>query len=263
MAAGAVTEVVIEEVAENLEGAAAAARRINVQGCGYFFGGFSVGLAIGFVVGNRYNKKKLRAEAFESSEEEVELIRETYRSRAIAAQPKPTADEIIKERGYLEVSEDEPQPRSLRAPVPITSARAEVHHVDKTKDEGWDFPTELAQRNPDEPYVIHQDEFKGTETGYEQVAYTYYSGDDVLAGEDDKPIPHADVIVGHGNLKWGHGSDDEDVVFVRNDKLELEMEICRSPKSFEEEVLGLEHSDSASYERMNKRRTRFDSDDTT
>ena len=48
-----------------------------------------------------------------------------------------------------------------------------------------------------------------------------------LYEEDEQPLPHGDLIVGQDNLKCGHGTDDPDVVFVRNDKLQLEMEICR------------------------------------
>jgi hypothetical protein len=80
------------------------------------------------------------------------------------------------------------------------------------------------------------------------VTYTYYSGDDVLVGEDERPIPHGDAVVGQGNLKFGHGTDDENVVYVRNDQLRLEMEICRTNSSFEEEVLGLEHDLDADHD---------------
>ena len=58
--------------------------------------------------------------------------------------------------------------------------------------------------------------------------------------EDGHPLPHADIIVGQDNLRFGEGTDDEDVVFVRNDRLQTEMEICRKHASFEEEVLGLD-----------------------
>jgi hypothetical protein len=88
------------------------------------------------------------------------------------------------------------------------------------------------------PYVIHQDEFNNTETGYTQTTYTYYALDDVLVDTNERPVAHADVVVGQENLKFGHGTDDLDVVFVRNDKLELEMEICRVPRSYGEDVLG-------------------------
>jgi hypothetical protein len=82
------------------------------------------------------------------------------------------------------------------------------------------------------------------ETGYRQVNYTYYSLDDVLVGEDEEhPLPHADIIVGVNNLQFGHGTDDDDVVFVRNNEYQLEMEICRLNKSFEEEILGIENSE--------------------
>ena len=58
---------------------------------------------------------------------------------------------------------------------------------------------------------------------------------------NDHPLPHADIIVGLNNLQFGHGTDDDDVVFVRNDERQLEMEICRVNKSYEEEVLGVEN----------------------
>ena len=85
----------------------------------------------------------------------------------------------------------------------------------------------------------------GKEKGYSQVTYTYYAIDDVLVDEEnDHPLPHADIVVGLDNLQFGHGTDDDNVVFVRNDKLEIDMEICRLNKSFEEEVLGIEPHDT-------------------
>ena len=113
--------------------------------------------------------------------------------------------------------------------------------VEETAAGMWDYEKELAARTPEEAYVIHQNEFMHAESGYTQVTYTYYATDDVLVGEDERPIPHGDVVVGQTNLKWGHGTDDIDVVFVRNDKLELEMQICRVYQSYEEGVLGLQN----------------------
>jgi hypothetical protein len=55
---------------------------------------------------------------------------------------------------------------------------------------------------------------------------------------DDTPVPHADMVVGQGNLRWGHGSEDENLVYIRNERLEMEIEITRVPRSYEEEVLG-------------------------
>lgn len=271
MAAGALTDAVVEEVAVNLEEAAEITRKIDTKGVGFFLGGVSVGVAIGFYFGYRFNREKIKAEAFKESREEVEQIREVYQQKIVAAQQKRSVNEIIEEKGYA--VEASPEKRLLPPPVPMSRNEPQPtdgpdYHAEHAawrerqsgNTETWDYPAEMAQRTPDEPYVIHQEEFNEEEPGYPQVTYTYYATDDVLTGEDDIPVPHADIVVGQTNLKFGHGTDDENVVYVRNDKLELEMEICRSPGSYEIEVLGLEHSDTYENRHPNRQRNRDDSD---
>lgn len=236
-------DTVVEEVADNLEEIAAATRRINTNSVGFFIGGAAVGFAIGFYFGYRYNKEKLRAEAFKESEKEVETIREVYQQKTIAAEPKPSIDEVLEERGYS-AEERAEHIRPLKPPVPVYAPPVVVYEGGKDKNTGWNFPEELESRLEGEPYVIHQDEFMNHETGYSQTTYTYYAADDVLVDDGNgHPLPHADMVVGQDNLKFGHGTDDIDVVFVRNDKLQMEMEICRSPLSYEEEVLGIENNE--------------------
>ncbi len=243
MAKGALIEEVIEEVADNLEEAAEVTRRIDSRGVGFFLGGVCVGAAVGFFFGYRFNREKIKAEAFRESEEEVDKIRQTYQQKTIAAEPKPSVDEIIAERGYSVKTEVVERP--LPAPVPIIEVPIVVD-TGHSKNDGWDYTKEIANRSPEHPYIIHQDEFSSRELGYGQVSYSYYNADDVLCDEDDTPLPHADIIVGRNNLKFGHGSDDEGIVFVRNDKLQLDMEIAKNPGSYEQDVLGLDniqHSD--------------------
>ena len=227
-------DVVVEEVAGNLEEIASATRKINTHTMGFFLGGLAVGAVVGFYVGYRYNKEKLKLEAFKQSEEEVAKIREQYQQKMVAATPKPSAEEIVEEKGY-----DKPQvtyDRPLPAPVPG------VVEPEATKPE-WDYEKELERRTKSEPYVIHQDEFVHDENGYNHVVYTYYAGDDVMVDEENgHPLPHADIVVGLNNLQFGHGTDDDDVVFVRNDRLEIEMEICRTQDSYEEKILGIENT---------------------
>jgi hypothetical protein len=93
--------------------------------------------------------------------------------------------------------------------------------------------------------VIHQDEFHSSADGvnrddYTRIVYTYYAGDDVLVDMDNHPVPHGDLIVGQDNLKFGHGTDDEDVVFVRNEGRKLEIEICRTQDRYDVMVLGID-----------------------
>lgn len=257
------TGALIEEVAENLEEAAELTRKIDSRAVGILLGGIGVGFAIGFYFGHRYNKEKIRLEAFKESEIELDKIREVYRQKVMVAEPKPSVQELIDERGYS-VKAPEPEHR-LPAPVPIREKPTAVEPTAVESDEpDWIYSYELSKRTPEHPYVIHQDEFMAEEReGYSQVSYTYYEADDVLCAEDDKPLAHRDLTVGQDNLRFGHGSTDPNVVYVRNDRLELEMEITRSSGSYEEEVMGLdpelEHGDD--YETRRRHRRSHDDDD--
>ena len=267
-------EAIIEEVAENLEEAAELTRKIDTRGIGFFLGGVGVGVALGFFFGYRFNREKIKAEAFAQSESEVEMLRDVYKAREIAREQKPALEEVVEEMGYsLRVPEQSERP--LPAPVPITTypdAR-DTSNVENERPSvpppvdpdpaprpDWIYAKELEARSSEYPYIIHEDEYRESELDYAQVSYTYYAADDVLVGEDDRPITHPDLTVGQNNLRFGHGSEDPNIVFVRNDRLELEMEICRSPGSYEQEILGLEHSET---HEKTRRPNRFDRDESS
>lgn len=253
-------EQVAEQVAESLEAAAEVTREINTHAVGIFFGGVGVGAIFGFILGYRFNREKIKAEAFKQSEEEIAKFREIYQQKILAAQPKPTVEEVVVERGYsVGVTEEELKQRPLKPPVPMTEQELrdrplkerppEDPHkrvfrsedAEKDKMDGWSFPQEMMRRNSDHPYIIHQDEFASSDTDYAQVTYVYYAGDDVLVDEDEKPLTNRDFLIGPNVLtRFGHGTDDYNILYVRNPNLELEFEICRTLGSYEEEVLGLD-----------------------
>ena len=280
MAAGQLAELVVEEVANNLEEAANVTRQLDTRAVGFFTGGMTFGLVVGFLFGMRFNKEKIKAEEFARSEAEIEKIRAVYAQKTTAAQPKPSVEDIVEEKGYV-VVEEAPEPeRPLRPVVPVDDYAGNQRRIDyagvsvpfakrtedaeKSKDDGWNYPLELASRTPHRPYIIHQDEFHQNESGYQQVTYSYYAGDGVLTDERDDILENIDNLVGLENLqRWGHGSDDFNVIHIRNPVLELEFEVCRSPKSYEQEVQGLEHSEryGYNYERIKKRHRSDDEED--
>lgn len=247
------TAVIAEEVATNLEEVAEATRKIgNAAGFGYFGLGLIIGAGVGFYYGHKYLKEKLRAEAFEESKAEVDQIREAYSARVVV-KPKPgTPEEVVREQGYSapetpEVTAERPLKPTVPVQEPIQYHRAPPP-PEPTKpphDPQWNYEEELARRNPGEPHVIHQDEYHTTEDGrvrpgWTQMAYTYYAHDDVLTDEENQVIPNAEEVIGVYNLRFGVGSDDPDVVFIRNPERMLEMEVCRVDRSYEEHVLGLD-----------------------
>jgi hypothetical protein len=117
-------------------------------------------------------------------------------------------------------------------------------HAEPESDDDWDYEIELANRTEEAPYIIHLDEFMGHESEYDQCTFTYFEGDDVLADERDGHIDHPERVIGPDNLKFGHGSNDKNLVYIRNDNLGLEFEVVLSKGKYVEEVLGfIEHRD--------------------
>ena len=118
-------------------------------------------------------------------------------------------------------------------------------HSSTYGQEDFDYEEEVKKRTPDAPYIITKDEFMNNETSFQQITVTYFNGDDVLADDKDQMINDKERTVGETNLdKMGYGSDDPNVLYVRNDRMEIEFEILNSDGKYSEEVCGfIEHSD--------------------
>lgn len=101
-----------------------------------------------------------------------------------------------------------------------------------------DNSSEADERNPNKPFILTEREFEEGEHDYTQNTLTYYEGDDVLTDDRDQPIHNKRPVVGEDNLQFGEKSNDPNVVYIRNNHLEVDFEVCRSAGSFAEEVLG-------------------------
>lgn len=110
-------------------------------------------------------------------------------------------------------------------------------NVFNATDTEWDYEIECQNRTPDRPYVIHRDEFFNDEMGWDsQSTLTYYEGDHVLTDERDEYLADPETYV--GELKFGHGSGDPNVVYIRNERLHAEYEVLRDPGTYMLDVLG-------------------------
>lgn len=249
-----------------------------------------VSLSAGAAAGYIYAKKELEEEYNERANreiaEETHRLRQRYKDGEYAdpieflraKQGEEAVEAIEAHKSYLGLSEDSPDVESDAeddALAARASARAGIQqnrdgtsvvigeksnvfddHV-PTEDEGWDYEVERAARdaNPGDPYVIHHDEYYENETNYEQAKLTYFDGDNVLLDERDQPVAD-DSVVGEDNLaKFGHGSKDHHIVYVRNDNVEVDFEIHRSMGSWQEE-LGFGDDDDNSLKHGQLRRFR-------
>lgn len=133
-----------------------------------------------------------------------------------------------------------------------------VRNVFASSGVDWDHDQEVANRTDLEPYIIHQDEFMNDEMGFSQSTLTYYNGDDILADEQEVPVYNHPSVV--GELKFGHGSNNPNTVYIRNMRMRTEHEILLFEGYFEREVLGQEaeveiRSDELKHSHQQKFRT--------
>lgn len=225
-----------------------------------------LGVAIGGVIGGllAYKLAYTRAEAKynEIAAQEVADMRDHFNAKIVAREAegdKPSLADLVRENGYGDGEEplaDSAPPMAVSAPDSVVEAareaagersedprgEPEVQNVFKQTqvDYAWDEHAERRKRSPNRPYVIHVDA-RDDHDAYEDVTYTYYEKDDVLTNEREEIMNAEDreQVVGEANLeRFGHGSDNNDLVYVRNPKLEMDIEIIKSNGSYSEEVHG-------------------------
>lgn len=114
-----------------------------------------------------------------------------------------------------------------------------VDYAAKLQEEGYVNYTEHSKKNTEEkkedpmldtPYVISPDEFGATDN-YAQISLVYYDGDEVLADEEDEIVEDIAGTVGE-DFAEHFGEYEDDSVFVRNDRLRCDYEICKDNRSY-------------------------------
>lgn len=281
------TEEVVEQIAEAIPEFVQSLNKIRIQ-----FGllGVAIGVAAGATTAFYIAYRRAEVKYRQISDDEIEVMREHYHMKAKAAEgdaQKGAIKTIVNREGYADKSSASP-PMAVQPPAGVIesederagesddSAMAEdaVEGPEGVKpqkarnifrdrepppvEHEWDYHAERRKRSPDAPYVIHVDEKDEFDT-YQHVTLTYYTEDDVLCDDRDVAIdPERDRerLVGEKNLdRFGHGSNDPSIVYIRNDELEIMYEVVRSPNSYAEEVHGFSHTgyDRGNVERMRAR----------
>lgn len=95
-------------------------------------------------------------------------------------------------------------------------------------------------RDTTRPYIISADEFSGAADAYFKISLKWFQGDaiPVMTDSDDKPIPSYEEITGPiGYRSFGGPSEDDNIVYIRNEQRMSDFEVVRSFGSYAEEVL--------------------------
>lgn len=167
---------------------------------------FSAGAAIGSVVtwkilNNRYEQL---------IEEEIESIKEAYAK---------SYDDMV----YSDIEESEEENKAVIE---------EYKDIASEYDNGDESNYGEEEDSMDMPYLISPDEY--AESEYEAASLWYFA-DGVLTDEQYNVIEDIEETVGVESLEhFGDYLEDPDTVYVRNDYLEVDYEICRDERMYSE-----------------------------
>lgn len=219
-----------------------------LKGFGIFvLGAVGGGVATSIILKNKYEL---------IIKEEIDSIRATYK-RAIAsdnyekivddqeaaASDRGKRSTVINRDKYKRIAEK-------YGPGPI------VENIDQDDEEEQEQyrkgERESSQTHYNGAYIIDTEQFSEEMPNFDKLTISFYVEDDVLVDENDEIIDDVVGIVGEQALtSFGMGSDDPDVVYVRNENLSIDYEVICIHASYSETVLGIKRG-----ERNGKRNNR-------
>lgn len=192
---------------------------------------FVTGLVIGSVVTYVVVKDKFEKIA----QEEIDSVKEVFGRRVeketdkkVAKIAKKEVEKIRKEyneydnltKNYTSYSKNKTE-ESIKD--------VEYEEVCENDEDGVELDEIERASDYDRPYIIEPQEF-GALDGYSLITLYHYS-DNVLADDCDELVEDLDDVVGEDYASH-FGEYEDDCVYVRNDRLKADYEICRDLRKY-------------------------------
>lgn len=115
-------------------------------------------------------------------------------------------------------------------------------------------PDFILVRDPNGPYVISIDDYMDPETDppFTKVEMRWFKGDNVVVDARDDQVPMS--TVGQQNtLRFGEGTTDPSQVYIRNERLSIDIELTLENGLYLHEVLGQDFPDKTPVLKMRER----------
>lgn len=221
---------------------------------GYALIGVGAGLIAGYLWAEKVTKTEYEARAKRDMEEAKAYYAKLHKAEGFQS-PREALTALVPEEEQEKLTTRMLEERAIKAtqryrPADIEVKKADIEdepvekNVFVSPNADSDSTFDFDERDGKTKFVITKDEFMRNESEYEQVTLTYFDGDDVLVDSEEKPVDDELRLIGDGNLRFGYGSGDHNVVYIRNETLQLEFEVLKSSGNYAEEVLGfIQHSD--------------------
>lgn len=189
---------------------------MNKTNFAMFLAGATVGAATAWVC--------LRKRYEQIAQEEIDSVKAAFAEKKLVFTNENRIDEQAENQHKADIAKLKPDL---------------VDYAAKLQEEGYVNYTEHSKKNTEEKkeepmldtlYVISPDEFGATDD-YTQISLVYYDGDEVLADEEDEVVEDIAGTVGE-DFAEHFGEYEDDTVFVRNDRLRCDYEICKDNRSY-------------------------------
>lgn len=207
-----------------------------------------IGFVLGAAAGSLVTWKLIEKKYMDMADDEIRSVKEMYRSKIVNPEvlDEKNDDMFVARKGpeftvstvSTEVTDEGKQLvdklNNLTASYASDDEKPDYTAYSQAKEKHNIFddvmPTEPEVKH-DEPYIIDPTEF-GEFSEYEQIELTYYK-DGVICENDTDMIDPYDIF---GDLDVGDhfGEYENDRVFVRDDKRQVDYEILRDERTFME-----------------------------
>lgn len=205
-------------------------------------------------------------------EEEVASVKAAYKTETknlkkqnielldVVTQPKVVnPDKPLSEEDILKISASELIANHSYGGGVIEQEAPRFKMYDRTTT---NFNPAEEERSEDEPYVVSLAEFSNDEEDFDKITIRYFEEDNTLVEELRSETLPLDSVGETNLLRFGIGSEDEEIVYVRNEKLKIDFEVIRDEGSYTASVLGIPEWDSRDVKiktpRVKKMRDRSD-----
>lgn len=200
----------------------------------YFLGGVAVGCAVTYFIVSKRTEKQI--------EEEVAAFKEQYSAKVVHisqnqpfAHPKDVVDELNQRKAsmvsYDKISKGEGYNHNLftNPPNPI-----DIHNgIDEGEELEYEkvIDTTPPKEGLSDPYTISPDQFVNEEPYFDKITLEYFDDGTLCSEITDEIIDDISGTVGTESLNK-FGEYEEDVVYVRNERLSTDYEIIWQHRAF-------------------------------
>jgi hypothetical protein len=243
---------------------------VSIPKAAFLASGLLIGASAGYFIGVQRARaefnKKLETEVAQTISEfkatyqpaKEPLVEEESDSEPTPEEKGHTGASFVKpvpgdsDRPRIDYAAKSKKPKPQKLELPNNSITPGINVILNDPDIGED-PMKW-DRSPDRPYVISVVEFMENGKGEGSQTLRYWSDgvmtDDVdyRKGQDLGTYNQGriDEMVGLSNLKhFGKGSQSDDILYVRNEKINMDYEIELRDESYSETVLGISSHDFA------------------